>query len=222
MSWCLVSAATGPHLELLEISKPALRAYARRHGYDTHFDTTSMAGDLPASWYKVPLISRLLNRHDGVLWVDADATFIDVDTDVRDVIKGDWNWVVHRLPEGDIPNCGVLALRNKPKVHAFLRAIWDLRTVYAQHPWWEQAAAMDLTGTHPGLPPMVAPKWEGTSEFSALPRELPRGWNHLPDRSRDNPDVVILHASGPGIAWQHKVQFLQSAVRVVEGCDTSA
>src|SRR6202043_2008387 len=102
MTWTLVSAATGAHIELLEISRASKEAYAARWDMECCIDTDFMGtSDRPASWMKIPLITNTLSDEgcDGVLWVDADALFARNDVDIRREVTAPWNWVVNRYPQ---------------------------------------------------------------------------------------------------------------------------
>lgn len=197
MSWAVVTAATGPHLALLDIGRPTMQRYAETHGMAFLEDTECMVGSLPPSWYKVPLLIDALSVYEGVLWIDADAMFMRYDVDVRDVATGAWNWVVneydvHWRPDKMLAPCaGVLALT--PEAVPLLEAVWDLRDKYANHPWWEQAAAHELTGWDPCCPDC---KWVGETQWSSLVGVLPREWDSTP--ADPHPDPVVFHASGIG------------------------
>lgn len=208
MGWAVVTAATGPHLALLEIGRPTMQRYADTYGMAFVADTECMVGALPPSWYKVPLLIDALSLYEGVLWIDADAMFMRYDVDVRDVALKPWNWVVNEYDvhwQADkmrAPCAGVLALT--PEAVPLLEAIWDLREVEPNHPWWEQAAAHRLTGWDPCWPDC---KWVGETEWSHLVGELPREWDSTP--ADPHPEPIVFHASG--VAMDTRVQMMREA-----------
>ena len=78
--------ATGRAAELLELARPTFEAYCERHGYAYVEGPGPAEGDpRPISWHKLPLMRELLEAHDHVLWVDADALWVDTRHDIREV-----------------------------------------------------------------------------------------------------------------------------------------
>ena len=73
--------------------------YARRHGYDLLWDGP---GDIPPDgnrtghWNKLVSIDRWLPHYDWVLWVDADALFLNQEIRLEDVIREAERAVVNR------------------------------------------------------------------------------------------------------------------------------
>lgn len=191
MSWVLLTGATGPHEELLEISWPSLKVYADRWGMDLM--ESALGDEFPASWYKIPAIAALLPHHEGVIWIDADAVVVEPSVDIRAYAAKPWNWVVHHLGE-HVPNCGVLVLKNDPRVFEFLADIWALRDTYRDHPWWEQAAAIEVQ-----------------SLYADIINELPLRFNVLAGRTPCS-DAVIYHAASlAGRPWSERVDAMNDA-----------
>ena len=144
----LCSIGAGTHAKLLDASRETFAVYAQRHGYDLCLLNDVLVRDRPASWSKVPLLLDLLAKYDIALWVDADAAFADVSTDIvgslgrRDLM----GLVAHRTPAGDsIPNCGVWVLRRSWWIRLFLKRVWR-STAYVEHRWWENAAVLTFLG----------------------------------------------------------------------------
>ena len=75
--------AHGPHRELLEIARPTLARYADDNGYELVTIERPLAPARPPSWGKVVLLHELVQQYDLVLWVDADALFVDTTRDWR-------------------------------------------------------------------------------------------------------------------------------------------
>jgi hypothetical protein len=218
VTWALATAATGPHIELLEIARPSLEQYADTWGMHLVTDIVVMGSDpaTPPSWLKIPLLGDLLTRHDGVLWVDADAMFLRFDVDIRTVAPKDWNWVYneygpeiapwHRPPPMVAPCAGVLALR--PKAQDLLDAVWKMRSKYLTHPWWEQAAAHELFGWCPEWPDC---RWRSDTPHTPRQGPLPREWDSTPADPHPNP--IIFHASGIPLAERAELMTMADQVR---------
>lgn len=126
----------------------SLEHYADRHGYRVllHNDATS---GRPPAWNKILVLKRVLDDEscDFVLWVDADAVFARYDVDIaREIQVGrDLYLVKHDFGGREKPNTGLMLLRNSSWARSFLGRTWDM-TEYIYHPWWENAAVMDLLG----------------------------------------------------------------------------
>lgn len=153
MSKALVSYATGPHEELLEIALPSFQQFADRHGYDL-LVPDSMSCPRPASWHKVPALIAALHDHNEALFLDADTVIIDPTEDLdvpEDAVQA---LVRHSTGDGDVPNCGVWFTRKDAL--PVLERIWRMEH-HVHHGWWEQAAMHELLG-YAGRPVgLVAP-----------------------------------------------------------------
>jgi hypothetical protein len=143
----ICTIAFGPHAELLEIGRPKLEEYAERHGYDVIIRDEPETTVTP-SWERIPLIQGLLRRYDEVLYVDADAIFVDVSRDIFEALSPDRavGFVMHVNEGNMLPNAGVLAVRAQRPALDLLDAIWERRDSYQEHPWQEQMALCDLLG----------------------------------------------------------------------------
>lgn len=142
----ICSIGSGPHAELLALSRPTFAAYAERHGYE--LITTDVApADRPPAWAKVPLVRELLGSFDVVVWLDADALVVDPDADIAAELQpgNHFGLVQHRLNGALRPNTGVMVLRAGPRASALLEHVWRARR-YIRHPWWENAAVVDALG----------------------------------------------------------------------------
>lgn len=141
MSRALVTWATGPHIEMLEIALPSLEEFADRHGYELL--TPDVSTVRPPSWAKVPILRAALDEYDEALWVDADVVITDPSDDMP-VPAWAWQAIVrHRTDCGEVPNCGVWFVRRQ--MRAFLDVMWS-KIEHLHHGWWEQAAMLDLLG----------------------------------------------------------------------------
>jgi hypothetical protein len=192
----LVTFASGPAARLLAAAFPNLHDYAQRHDYEIVVGTGASEGR-PPSWGKVPLLQRLLASYEFVLWIDADAIFLDASIDIETVVPKDAYQAFAKTslwPEvgGEpYPCLGVWALRAGERTQRFLAAVWEQEDL-SEHRWWEQAAAMRLLGWTTEFPPVKvsASEWdEGTfvldEEWDMLP-VLPIGYS--PGRIRHYAD----------------------------------
>lgn len=146
MRKALCSIGSGPHEALLAISEPTFRAFAERHGYDV-ITSSAPHPDRPPAWAKVPLIRETLDAYDLVLWIDADAVIVDDSEDIADALDPDTQFALvrHRRDDELIPNTGVMVWRAGEFARDLLDAAWN-RSRYIDHPWWENAALLDVLG----------------------------------------------------------------------------
>jgi hypothetical protein len=147
MTKALCTVAVGSHLDLLPYALPTFEVFADRHGYELVAPREVAAGLHPC-WEKLRLVRELLDDHEQVLWVDADAVIADPSRDVFEDMDTDrsWGWVMHVSGNTLLPNAGVLALRAEPPALEILDRAWARRDRYANHPWLEQAAIYDQLG----------------------------------------------------------------------------
>lgn len=145
MSRALATFGVGPHEALLDIALPSFEEFAERHGYDLTVAHPRVEGRA-ASWFKIPLLHNLLAIHDEVLWLDADVVVVDPSEDIAAALPGGfWQALAehHSAVDGNHPNCGVWLVRRP--MRSLLARIWGM-TSFLHHPWWEQAAILDLMG----------------------------------------------------------------------------
>jgi glycosyl transferase family (putative galactosyltransferase) len=146
VSKALCSIGAGPHEALLAVSEPTFRAYAERHGYEVITSTAADPGRPPA-WAKVPMIRQALDEHDLVLWIDADAVIVDDREDIAAALAPDAQLalVQHPRDDGLVPNTGVTVWRSGEFARELLDRMWA-STRFIHHPWWENAALLDVLG----------------------------------------------------------------------------
>lgn len=192
MTVALCSAAIGPHLQMLNLAEPTFARYADEHGFVLHI-VRDFDLDRPASWYKLKLIERLHFDHETVIWVDADAMVVNPHRNILDAaLPTHPLWMVRHHVAGHvplIPNAGVIVAHRNFPLHDFFRAAWDM-VQYVDHPWWEQAAMLDLLGYHIEPPGGLAYP-HGDTEWTPLVGWLGTEWNSM--GHDPHPDPVIKH-----------------------------
>ena len=181
MAKALATIGSGPLAPVLALVAPTFEAYARRHGFQMVVGDGDSDGRPPA-WGKVPLLRRLLDDVDEVLWIDADAVILDDSVDLTGEVAPDayQALVRHVTHDGDVPNTGVWFLRGQ-RGRELLDAVWR-REEYSHHKWWENAAAMELLGYSLDYPVQalhetpwltgtqwLSPKWNAIPPWVPLP-----------------------------------------------------
>lgn len=179
----IVSFAVGrDYGRIAAITRPRLAAYAGRHGYALAYgDDVVAADDRPPSWRKLRLLLDLFGAFDELLWIDADVLIVDDSLDLADEIGSGAMQALafHRDGAGsEIPNCGVWFLR---RTLAPWLAEMDRRDDLVDHPWWEQAAMIELLGyqlTGRNLVATIAPSTINT--LNRATHRLAQQWNDHP------------------------------------------
>jgi len=196
--------AHGPHRALLDVTGPALQDYAARYGYDVQIVDRRIAPNRPASWEKIALLHELVQRHDLVFWIDADARVLPNAPDVVDVLapRRFLHLVEHRVRSQRIPNAGVMVMRGGLRSKKFLERVWnDVNAVH--HPWWDNAAIIGLLGYRmvPTVRPARPSAWRLGVGF------LDNAWNSIPEAPAPSPFVVHF----PGRPLAERLEGLASA-----------
>lgn len=123
--------------------------YAEKHGLEAVL-LRGMETSRPLPWHKILVIQRLFAAgYDYVFWIDADAIFVSYDSDISlEIEKGkDLYLVKHAIDAKDVPNTGVMLIKNSGWSSLLLNMIW-LKEQYLNHKWWENAAVLDILGYH--------------------------------------------------------------------------
>lgn len=200
MRICLTTAFNAGYAEMGAVCESSLAAYAAAQGLELRV-VRGEVPDRPPAWTKIKVIAALLEEgFDFVFWVDTDAVVVRHDADIRAEIEDGKHLYlaahqidVHPMPgmmvRLDVPNTGVMLLRNCAWTRSFLEEVWS-RTAYLHHRWWENAAVMEVLGYHrlldrekPNTPDpavMAHVKWLGWD------------WNSLPDGCQ-GPRPIIRH-----------------------------
>lgn len=212
MSKALLTYAVGDmHRKMLMMTRPNLDDYATRHGYDYHEGELVSSAYHP-SWHKLPLMLHLLGDYETVVFVGCDVLVVDGSQDIAAGLgEGDWHGlVVHDIDSmpgtphvGMVPNCDIWVVRQP--MAPWLMQMWQMHDKYPAHPWWEQAACMDLLGwqlEHPCRRVRDTELWQHTavldSRFNAHPYAKVDG------------EPYFLHATG--YSTQERLRMLQEWV----------
>jgi Methyltransferase domain/galactosyl transferase GMA12/MNN10 family len=182
----ICSLATGDYRSLLSRSALSFERYADRWEWDLVVSTEDLAEGRPAPWAKVPLVRSLLAQYDWVLWLDADVVIVDLNADISAEIQPDKDLylVEHPWLGQYTANTGVMLLRSCDWSRAFLDRVWALDE-YAEHPWWENAAVLELLGY--GLEParLVEP-----TPWLRRTKLIDRRWNSIELDRPDHPAFI--------------------------------
>ncbi len=199
MSRALVTFATGEFSRLLDLARPRFQEYADRHGYQLH-ETPPGLLLRPPSWLKVSQLIDALTWHEEALWIDADVAIVDGSRDVADEVPArSWQALVcHHTPDGAVPNCGVWLVRQP--MRPILEHIWRMDR-YVNHPWWEQAAMLDLLGYRHEPRPVVL---DTPTDLYGRTHWLGLEWNSHEENDR-HPEPRFAHATAGPVDWRADV-----------------
>lgn len=197
---CAATSYTQDFEDVGTFSAVTLKEYTKKFGYDLYVNTELVVTERAPSWLKIPLIRELfLEGYDFVFWLDADAIFMRYDQDLQELIEPgkDLYMVNHSVPaaigQKDTPNAGVLLLRNCDWSLSLLQDLWDFEE-YLRHPWWENAALLDLMGYYD---PLEKGENRLNQEFLEHVKFIGLEWNsfpHIPSCCASSP--IIKHYAG--------------------------
>jgi Nucleotide-diphospho-sugar transferase len=219
----IVTYATNGHEELLDISAPSYKEFARRHGYQfvRCMREPNDASTYPAAWKKVAILIDFLSNHqyEEVVWFDADMVVVNPLDDFPPMASNPSAGVftqdkLHSLVRhfedcSEVPNSGVWRLRKSCgslEAVDLLHAMTNLE-VFTNHGWWEQAALMTLMGYI--VPPegsvfsetkckcVFKTQWYDECQF------MRTEWNSHPNYRADKPRIV--HCSYPSMGQRIEV-----------------
>ena len=171
--------------------------YGRRQGYDV-VHSPGGTSTRPLSWHKLQLVESLFDvGYDFVFWIDADAVFVDFDTDVAELIRpGKHIYLAKpRIDGRDFPNMGIFLMRNCEWSRAFLRQLWSLEQ-YIDHPWWETAAMKHLLYRDEFADHGIVNR-DGPHLSEEHLQWISGRWNYLPRVTKDEPPVIKHFAGNP-------------------------
>lgn len=186
-SRAICSLATGDaYRPLLARSALSFERYARRWTWDLVLSTEDLAEGRPPPWSKIPLLRALMDEYEWLLWLDADVVIVDLDADIGNEIRpgSDLYLTEHHTDGGYTANSGVMLIRSSDWARSFLDEVWA-RADCAEHPWWENAAILELLGYGLDPPRLVRPTtWLQRTRF------LDTRWNSIEIDRADRPAFV--------------------------------
>jgi galactosyl transferase GMA12/MNN10 family len=205
MKIALLTAFDESFREIADRTVPTMRRYA--DAFDLEFLSTSPESHgRPAPWSKITCIREVLRSgFDYCFWVDADAMFVRFDENIRDHLAaskdlylcwhGPANSEAYQSVSGHF-NTGVTVWRNSSWSLDFLDEIWR-QTDFIDHPWWEQAALLNLIGYRSllGNQQVDDPDLRHVAHI----QQLSVNWNVLVGHTIA-PDPIIVHFPGRSIA----------------------
>ncbi len=192
----ICSLATGAsHIEMMQLMATTVHHYAAVHKMDAlllSLPDVRLAPSRPPAWDKIVLINHMLGHYETVMWIDSDALFCEVTTDIRQELDPRYpmHLVAHKIGRSTIPNTGVWICRRSPETQELLNAIWN-NTAYIRHRWWEQGALMDLIGCDPNKCAFVR-----HTRYTTMIKFLDHKWNSRLKDCADKP-VIYHYCSKP-------------------------
>ena len=187
---------------------PLMHQYADKHGMA--FAVQNLEGPKPPSWGTVVYMIAGLHLYDRVLWLDSDVVVVRSDVNLFDEAGDGFAqaMVEHTTADGAIPNCGVWAVTQE--MLGTLQMI-DNSERHRHHPWWEQAAILELMGyevTNTPTATLVAktPLYDRTKFLSSQ-------WNHHPRDSNKCSYSRFYHAT----TYDDRVGFVNDMADLADG-----
>jgi len=148
MGVCLITYFNKNFSSIGKISARTIKEYAERYGFE-HKIFQNVKISRPPAWTKIFLINNLLksDKYDFIIWVDADALFVDFTKNILSEIKINKHLylVKHKINGKEVPNTGFFIVRNSQWSKDFFNYVWRMKK-YAYNNIWENAAVADLLG----------------------------------------------------------------------------
>jgi len=146
--FCITTYYDSTYESVGNISLVTIKRYAQMHDADLFISNdVNLSLDRPPAWRKIQVIQGLFNvGYQYVLWIDADALFVQYEHSLftSEIEQNkDLYLTAHSDGNRNIPNSGVLMVKNSFFGRSLLRKIWDL-SIYKNHVWWENAAIIHL------------------------------------------------------------------------------
>ena len=182
----------GPFEKMLELTREHNNTYCNRYDFDYWLETFEKES-LPMSqgaWLKIELIQRAMQQgYRDIVWLDADAMIVDVETDLRDAIQHNkigacW----HRIPQLNHWNVGVLYISNTDETRRFVDD-WLASYPPPANGWFEQGV-FNRMGLQSKTVVTISDKWNATIDVNMVP------------------DAVVLGFHGQGNA-EHRYKLMQ-------------
>lgn len=123
--------------------------YAAKHNHSYDFHLGSLDPSRPPAWSKLLHIERNLKElevGEWLLWIDADAFFINQDIKLESLIIPDKDMVVCVDAQNN-ENTGVWFWRKCKWSMDYLRELWEQKQ-FIHHQWWENMAFMYTWKAH--------------------------------------------------------------------------
>lgn len=195
--------------EIFPVTDPLFRAYAERHGMDylvhevtdtelAEFRNTSPAPRGTETLYaNIPFWRELLDRYEGVVFMDADAVIVDPSADICEAVDLEHPFsCVECTAEATKPgvvglNTGVVVTLACEATRELLDEVWQQRETFKRTQWLEQAAIMHLFGYDPVYPDCT---FIGETEYTPLLAKLDWRWNSMPTHAVSDP--YVKHPAG--------------------------
>jgi hypothetical protein len=215
-----------------EFCSKSLKKYAKKYNYNFKSYTIPSSEQRPQSWFKIKLIQSILNNknYDFVLWIDADAFFLRYDTNILNYInkKKDIYLVAHyvnvhkgsRFQNTKLTikreNCGVMLIKNSKFSKDLLKKVWE-KEEYINHPWWENAAVLDLFGHRAEINGNLDDHKDNI-DITKRVKLLSYDWNCIPSFNEneiklDTYNPIIIHMAGMTI--NERLNFIKNYIKKI-------
>jgi Methyltransferase domain/galactosyl transferase GMA12/MNN10 family len=136
--------------ELGELSRANKEAYCLRHGYRFVCRTDGFEPDRPPAWSKLRFALAELDRADWVFWTDADSLVMNSAVPLTCFLQDAVDLVLSADPYQSGVNTGCFFVRSTAWSRRFLERVYE-QTAFLHHPWWENAALVELYRQDPDV-----------------------------------------------------------------------
>lgn len=129
--------------EYVKYTNELKRVYCDKWGWDFQIETKLYHPEVHPVWNKLPVLLRILMRQeiDWAIWMDADATPVNMNKDISSYLAGEEAKVILAEDVNGI-NCGVFAVPNTRFVKGWLQYIEARRSLPQYKSGWKEQTAM--------------------------------------------------------------------------------
>jgi hypothetical protein len=165
--------------KMLELTQEHHKDYCERFGI-VYQSIVGNPGDIPpedGSWGKIELIRQAIaDGYEQIVWLDADALIIDMDTNIMEGVQPDKIGVCwHRIPQGAHWNIGVLYIGASDTVSNFI-IDWLASYPPPKDGWMEQGVFNRMA--HEGKTVVtISDKWNATLNVNMVPDAVVLGFH---------------------------------------------
>lgn len=204
MKIAIISICSESYKVLSDVTYPAWREYAARHGYD--FISEGVTDERGANWQKISMIAHHIKTYDLVLWVGADTLCTNPD------IKIDKFWMSQGTPSMIFStdvfgiNSDVMLFAKGAASEMFLYAVNDVGYLtYKDHRWAEQEAIIRFAHQKPYSDWVKVIPQKGFNSYIhaeyGRPSEWPGNWER---------GDWILHL--PGLSLERRIEIINEFI----------
>ena len=143
MKILVLTLSTPNILEYSKYTSAINKKYCKTHSYDFINYTHTLDDTRHPAWSKIKAIQKHINNYDWIMWIDADAIFLNQNIKIESLLDEEYNVIISKDVWKNI-NSGAFLIKGKTEWSSyFLSEVYN-QIQFIDHDWWEQASIMHL------------------------------------------------------------------------------